>query len=57
MTEIDSALLPRPGHMALVACCLGCGAYFRPKRSDNVYCSHACRTRAYRSRASASASP
>jgi len=28
--------------------CKGCGKTFTPKRSDAVYCSNACRQRAYR---------
>lgn len=28
--------------------CKGCGKIFTPRRSDAVYCSNACRQRAYR---------
>src|SRR5262249_39290 len=30
--------------------CQACGGFFRPKRRDAVYCSPACRQRAYRKR-------
>jgi hypothetical protein len=30
--------------------CAGCGDPFTPKRADSIYCSGACRTRAYRER-------
>lgn len=50
MSEIDPALLPRKGHMVTIACCLGCGVFYWPKRRNNVYCGHACQMRAYRAR-------
>lgn len=34
----------------MVATCAGCGAEFKPARSTAVYCSSACRQRAYRKR-------
>jgi uncharacterized OB-fold protein len=36
------------GQPVLARPCKGCGKTFTPKRSDAVYCSNACRQRAYR---------
>jgi hypothetical protein len=36
------------GQLALARPYKGCGKTFTPKRSDAVYCSNACRQRAYR---------
>jgi endogenous inhibitor of DNA gyrase (YacG/DUF329 family) len=41
----------RKAERALVRCvCASCGAQFKPRRSDAIYCSPACRQLAYRER-------
>ena len=42
---------PRRRHMRPMSHCVVCGASFKPKRSDSVYRSAACKQRAYRCRA------